>query len=398
MLSDPEAIREVFTGDPELLRSGAANALLEALVGRNSLLLLDGERHLRERRLLLPPFHGERLRAYETVIASVAERWIDSWPRGQPFPVAPQMQGITLEVIRRAVLGVEEPERADRLERALTRLLNVSSKPRRMLALMLVRPGGPAVRAWRRWGLLMRRVSELLLEEIRIRRSDPAVAEREDILSLLLSVEDEDGRPLEDEHVRDELMTLLAAGHDTTATALAWALERLAHEPEIVARIATDGEGYADAVARETLRLRPVIPFALRQLAAPVQVAGRSYPIGIRLAPCVHLVHRRPDIYPEPGAFRPQRFLKDPPGTYQWIPFGGGTRRCLGASFALLEMRGVLSAVAQAGCLRPPQGGAEPVGRRGVTLAPASGGRVIFERRAPGTASARTPGLAASPA
>lgn len=380
MLSQPAAIKQVFTGDPEVLRSGAANEILQAVVGPKSLLVLDGERHLRERLLLLPPFHGERLQAYETIVAQVAERWIDSWPTGQPFAVAPSMHAITLEVIRRAVLGVEDPERANRLERAVKQLLNVTSRPRRLLALMLMKPDGWSVRAWRRWGPAFRRINDLLLDEIRIRRSDPALSEREDILSLLLLVEGEDERRLDDEHVRDELITLLAAGHDTTATALAWALERLAREPEMLDRVAEDGDRYTDAVARETLRLRPVVPFVIRELAAPLEVAGRSYPAGVRLAPCVHLVHRRPDIYPEPHEFRPERFLDDPPSTYEWIPFGGGTRRCLGASFALLEMRGVLSAVARAGCLRPAQAGAEPVGRRGVFLAPGLGGRVIFRR------------------
>ena len=383
MLSDPRAIKQVFTGDPEVLRSGAANAFLEALVGRNSLLLLDGERHLRERKLLLPPLHGDRLRVYESVIASVAQRSIDRWPRGQPFAVAPYMQAITLEVIRRAVIGVDAPERAQRLERGLKRLLDVSSQPYRVLALLLMKPGGPVMRAWRRWGPLMRRVNHLLLEEIRMRRVDPALAEREDILSLLLRAEDEDGRPLDDEHVRDELITLLAAGHDTTATALAWALERLARKPEMLARIADDGDAYGDAVARETLRVRPVLAFALRELAAPVEVGGRAYPTGVRLAPCAYLLHRRPDIYPDPEEFRPERFLDDAPGTYEWIPFGGGTRRCIGASFALLEMRGVLTAVARGGALRPAQPGAEAVRRRGVTFAPAAGSRVIFEPHSP---------------
>jgi cytochrome P450 family 135 len=378
MLSDPGAVKEVFTGDPEVLRSGEANAALAALLGRNSVLLLDGEQHLRERRLLLPPFHGERLRAYETVVRSVAERSIASWPPGSAFSVLPHMQAITLEVITRGVFGVKDDDRVDALARAITRLLNVLSQPRRVLALLVLKPHGPVVRAWRRWGPLMRRVNRLLFEEIRIRRADSGLGERNDILSLLLSVTDEDGKALDDEHVRDELVTLLTAGHDTTATALTWALVRLAREPEMLARIREEGEPYAEAVARETLRFHAVLPFSLRHVAAPIEVAGRSYPAGIRLATCIPLAHRRPDAYPSPDQFRPERFLDGAPGTYEWIPFGGGTRRCLGAGLALLEMRGVLSAVARAGRLHAASRGEEPTGRRGITFAPASGGRVVF--------------------
>jgi cytochrome P450 len=380
MLSDPEAIRQVLTGDADVLRSGAANRALGAVLGRQSLLLLDGSEHLRERRLMLPPFHGERMRAYADLIAEVAGRHVHRWPAAEPFAVASSMQELALEVIARAVFGVEEPGSTRELQRRLKRLLDTLGKRWRLLGLLLLRPDGLSVRVWRRFGRAIHPVDELLLAEIGRRRRDPELASKEDILSLLLQARDEDGSALDDEHVRDELMTLLAAGHDTTATALAWTLERLARQPALQERAAAGGADYLDAVVKETLRLRPVIPFVVRELAADYKVGGRTYPAGVKLAPCVWLVHRRPDIYGAPEEFRPERFLERAPGTYSWIPFGGGVRRCLGASFALFEMRIVLEVVLRSGRLRSPDAAPEPMGRRGITMAPARGGRVVFDR------------------
>jgi cytochrome P450 family 135 len=382
MLADPEAVREVFTGDPEVLRSGEANALLSAALGPGSLLVIDGAEHLRERKLMLPPFHGERMRRYGDLIAGVTERRTVDWPVDKPFAVEPTMRAIALEVIMRAVFGVEDPERLSRLEAALGRLLGSITKPYRVLALLLLEPGGPTVAAWRRHAPTMRAVDALLLEEIRRRRKDPETAEREDILSLLLLVRDEDGRPMRDEHLRDELMTLLVAGHETTAAALAWAFERLARHPASFDRLRAEatenGDEYADAVAKETLRARTVIAFAIRHLARPFRVGDRELPAGVRVAPCAHLVHRNPDLYPEPEAFRPERFLDRPATTYGWIPFGGGTRRCLGGAFAVFEMKTVLRVVARAGLIRPAELEDEEVARRGLALVPAKGGRILW--------------------
>jgi cytochrome P450 family 135 len=228
----------------------------------------------------------------------------------------------------------------------------------------------------------MKAVDGLLLDEIGGRRNDPALSEREDILSLLLQTRDEDGRPMGDDQLRDELMTLLVAGHETTAAALAWALERLARHPASFERLRAeaveDGDDYADAVAKETLRVRTVIAFAIRHLARPLRVGGRDLPAGVRVATCAHLVHRRPDLYPEPEAFRPERFLDRPATTYGWIPFGGGTRRCLGGAFALFEMKTVLRSVARAGLIRPAELEDEEVARRGLALVPAKGGRILW--------------------
>ena len=383
MLADPEAVREVFTGDPEVLRSGEANALLSAALGPGSLLVIDGAEHLRERKLMLPPFHGERMRRYGDLIAGVAERRTADWPVDTPLPVAPTMRAITLEVIMRAVFGVEEPERLERLELALRRLLGTITRPFRIFALLLLDPDGPTVAAWRRHAPTMRAVDLLLLDEIRRRRADPGTVEREDILSLLLQARDEDGRPMHDEQLRDELMTLLVAGHETTAAALAWAFERLARHPESFERLraeaAGDGDEYVDAIAKETLRVRTVIPFAIRALARPLPVGKLNLPAGVRVAACGHLVHRRPDLYPEPEAFRPERFLERAATTYGWIPFGGGTRRCLGGAFAVFEMKTVLRVIARAGLIRPTDIEDERVARRGLALLPAKGGRILWQ-------------------
>jgi cytochrome P450 len=286
-------------------------------------------------------------------------------------------------VIMRAVFGVEEPERLERLEIALGRLLGTITKPFRILALLLLDPDGPTVAAWRRHAPTMRAVDLLLLDEIRRRRADPGTAEREDILSLLLQARDEDGRPMHDEQLRDELMTLLVAGHETTAAALAWAFERLVRHPESFERLraeaAGEGDDYVDAIAKETLRVRTVIPFAIRQLARPLPVGDRNLPAGVRVAACGHLVHRRPDLYPEPEAFRPERFLERAATTYGWIPFGGGTRRCLGGAFAVFEMKTVLRVIARAGLIRPTDIEDERVARRGLALLPAKGGRILWQ-------------------
>jgi cytochrome P450 len=386
VLSHPDAIRAVFTGDPELLRSGEANALLQATLGRHSILVLDGRDHLRERRLMLPAFHGERMRRYEEVIAWIAEREVARWPAGRSFPTAPSFRAITLEVIVRAVFGVEEPGRVAPLTRALRRLLDATTAPVRVFTLLLLDPDGPTVRTWQRWAPTLRRVDSLLYEEIRRRRLDPATAERGDILSQLLQARDEGGRPMSDRQLRDELMTLLVAGHETTATGLAWAVERLARDRAAFDRLAAEtaegGEEWVDAVVKETLRVRPVLPFVVRQLAAPVEIAGWRLPAGVRVAPCIHLVHRRPELYPQPELFRPERFLERPADTYTWIPFGGGTRRCLGGAFATFEMKVVLRTIARAGRPHPADPSDEPVGRRGLTLTPGRGARVVWERTA----------------
>jgi cytochrome P450 len=382
-LVDPTAIREVLTGPPEVFRSGEANAVFSSLLGRYSLLVLDGPEHVRERRLMLPPFHGERMRSHQQMIGEIAERAVSRWPVGTPFPVATSTRAIALEIILRAVIGIDEADRLELLSARLRRVLDISSSPWSVLALLLTHPKGFVMRHASGRTPLLSSVNDLLFDHIARRRADPRLSERTDVLSILLQARDEDGAPLGDQHLRDELISLLLAGHETTATALAWALERLAHNPEVYERLADesapDADAFMEATIQETLRLRPVFMFVVRQLAEPATIAGYRLPAGTVLTPCTHLVHRRPDIYPAPSAFRPERFLEESPGTYTWLPFGGGTRRCIGASFATHEMKTILRTITRAGRPLPADRAPETVRRRGITLAPSADARIVFQ-------------------
>jgi cytochrome P450 len=379
--SDPEAVERIFKGDPKLLHAGAGNVPLLPILGEGSVLLLDGAEHIRHRRLMLPSFHGERMRLYGETMTSVAERHVASWPRRRGFSVLPSMQAITLEVIMRAVFGVEDRARLDRLGPPLRRLMDMVGTRRQVLMLGLTASREGSGRGpWARFAERRRVADGVIYEEIRERRADPELASHDDVFSMLLQARDENGGELSDEELRDELMTLLVAGHETTATAMAWTLERITRHPEVLERLESEPDGdYLDAVIKETLRLRPVVPAVVRQLQEPMEFGGYELPAGVNLAPSIYLLHRRPELFPEPEAFRPERFLgPDAPGTYQWIPFGGGTRRCLGASFALFEMKTVLSTILRETSLRPARrpGHSEGITRRAITLAPARGGRI----------------------
>ena len=385
-VADPVAIKEIFTGDPQLLRAGEANAPLAPVVGSRSVLLLDGAEHLRQRRLMLPSFHGGRMAHYGELMAEITEAELERWPLREPFALRPRTQAITLEIILRVVFGVREGDRLEALRSALVALLAQSTSPATMLP-WLRRDLGP-VSPWRRFVRLRARVDGLIFEEIARRREHPALVERDDILSLLLQARDDGGGAMSDRELRDELVTLLVAGHETTATALAWAFERLLRHPAALERLtvesrADDGDTYAEAVVQETLRMRPPLPAVGRMLTADAEIAGRSLPAGVRLAPSIHLVHRRADLYPEPSAFRPERFLKTPPETYGWLPFGGGVRRCLGASFATFEMKTVLRTILARARLEAVDGQAEPARRRAIVLAPGRDGRAVLVERAP---------------
>jgi cytochrome P450 family 135 len=359
MVSDPEAVKQVFTASPNVLHTG--NEVLLPLLGARSLLLMQESEHLAERRRLLPPFHGERVQAYAQLIADIAEREIATWPSGAELTVRPRMQALTLELIMRAVLGTHD----ERLRDAVARML-APTRDTRWAVLMIALGYERGRRVFHR---MRAPVERMLDEEIARRRGAPGA---DDILSQLVT-------QMDGEQLRDELITLLFAGHETTATALAWALERLAHHPDAWTRLKALEDDYIDAVAKETLRLRPVVPLVLRRVKEPVAIAGHELPPGVSVAPNILLLHRRPDLYPDPAAFRPERFLERPAGTYTWIPFGGGVRRCLGASLALLEMKAVLKALAtRIDRLVPASPDPEPSARAAiVTLVPARGGRVI---------------------
>ncbi len=377
--ADPMAVKQVFTGDPNLLHAGEANVIVQPLLGDRSVLLLDGAEHMRQRKLMLPPFHGERMREYEATMARAAEWHISGWPRNRQFSTLESMQAITLEVIMRAVFGFEDEAARERLAKPLRAQLSMISSRARMLALVISSRGtmqgdrGP-------WAIMAKARAEadaLIYEEIRNRRADPQ--DRGDIFSLLLTARDESGQPLTDKELRDELMTLLMAGHETTATALAWALERIVHTPAVLAQVNDNPSAeYVDAIAKETLRLRPVVPAVARKLKAPMQFGDYLLPAGVHIAPSIYLLHRRPDLYPNPTEFIPERFLGKSPGTYEWIPFGGGIRRCLGASFALMELNVVLKTILDNVKLKPARGTSEGVTRRAITFAPSQGGRIAI--------------------
>jgi cytochrome P450 family 135 len=388
--SDPEAVKTVFTGDPEQLLAGKNNEILRPLLGDRSVLLLDGGAHMRQRRLMLPPFHGERMKAYGETMRKVAERHVVAWPHGTTFPAAPSMQAITLEIILRTVFGLDDEERIERVGAPLRRLLDATASQLRLLALQITSSERPRPRSpWGRSNKLVAAADRVIYAELHDRRAQPEGAGHDDILSMLLEARDEEGRPLTDRELRDELMTLLLAGHETTATALSWTLERLVRHPAVVGRLLAERRGeegadpvaspYLDATIKEALRLRPVVTAVGRYLTAPLEIGGHLLPAGVSINPSIYLLHRRPDLYPEPEAFRPERFLDNPPGTYQWIPFGGGVRRCLGASFALYEMRIVLQTILDRVSLVPQDGPGEQIVRRAVTFAPKQGARIAVE-------------------
>jgi len=382
ILADPEAIKQVFTGDPKVFHAGEGNEILAPVLGRNSLLVLDEERHMSQRRLLLPPFHGERMQGYAETMGEIAASEIASWPTGTPYALRPRMQAVTLEIILRTVFGVGEDETAKLadLRDALRDFLDLTTNPRMLLPLVFVGP--ERVRSFGPFRRRIDRVDALIYREIAERRRAGDLEQRDDILSMLVGARHEDGSPMSDEEMRDELLTLLVAGHETTATSLAWAVERLVRHPEKLERLRSEVEGgddaYLTATIQETLRLRPVIALVLRKLTEPVEIGGRELPAGATVAPCVYLVHRNPEIYPEPERFRPERFLDNPPGTYTWIPFGGGVRRCLGASFAQFEMAVVLRELVRRHEIRPARPKSERIFRRAITETPRRNAEVVL--------------------
>src|SRR5438874_7141142 len=388
LVSEPEAVKTVFTAPPEVAPSGAGNSPVAGVMGRHSVIVLTGPEHLRQRKLLLPPFHGERMREYEDVIVEATRRDMTSWPLGRPMQLQPHTRAITLEVVLRAVFGVEA-ERMASIRTAISELIKPVSTPMMIrLALRMPsmeRPGGP-------FGEALDRVDALIYEELRRRRAQQDLTQRTDILSLLMQARDEDGSEMTDSELRDELITLLLAGHETTATSVAWAIERLVRHPDKLARLVAEidggpqtGERYITAVVNETLRVRPVVPLTVRILQEELQVGAFKLPAGTRVSPSIYLTNRNPRVYEAPAEFRPERFLQSGPETFSWIPFGGGIRRCIGAAFAQLEMKLILRTVL--GELHPslPRATRWRAGewnrRRAITLVPAAGARVVWTRR-----------------
>jgi cytochrome P450 len=385
MISDPQEIKEVFQAPADVLHPGEGARILEPLVGRHSVILLDEGPHLEQRKLMLPAFHGERMQRLSGLMRELAEHEVESWPREEVVVLHPRLQRLTLEIILRAVFGLERGSQLDALRGLLTKILAFSESPLSLLP--------PLPRALSRFGppaqleRLIAEVDELIYELIDERRREGE--EGDDVLALLLAARHEDSSPMPPEELRDELMTALVAGHETTASQLAWAFERLAREPAVLGRLRDELDGgqeesYLTATINEILRLQPVLPNAEPRLVKkPVEIGGVLYPPGVALFANAYLVHHDPAIYPDPYALRPERFLGEQPGTYSWIPFGGGRRRCLGASFALLEMKIVLRAVLQHCELSAPSSRRERTRRRSITISPAEGCRVILCDRLP---------------
>jgi cytochrome P450 len=385
LISDPEAIKALYREPSHGLPPGR-NAILEPIVGSKSLLIQQGAEHLSRRRLMLPPFHGERMRSYEKTMNEIVSAEIDSWPLHSEFPVHARMQAVTLEIILRVVFGVSSGPRLDRLRGMLATVLTETATPGRQVLGLALQRAGIGGGMFARFEGQLREVDELLLAEIAEHRERPDLEEREDILSMLMGAEFEDGTQMEDRELRDQLMTLLLAGHETTATALAWTFDLLLRHPAALGRLRESllagEEDYLRATISESLRLRPVIPLAGRRLAKPLVADGLTLPEGTDVTPAIWLTHTRADVYPEPFAFKPERFLEDAPDTYAWIPFGGGVRRCIGATFAEFEMRVVLREVLTRCELRKASPMPERTGRRNITLSPKDGTPVIVTDRA----------------
>jgi cytochrome P450 family 135 len=378
ILSDPAAIKEAFALGPEEANSGEANFALRPLIGTRNVLLLDGDEHLSRRKLLLPPFHGDRMRAYEESIREAVAAQVAEMPAGKSVSMLPRMQSLTFSVILQCVFGIRDRERLQRVGDAFRQMLTWITDTRRGLQYATLGP-----ERLMRLPSFRRQLAEVdrnLLTEIRERRAED-LSGRDDILSMLVEARDEEGDGLSDAELRDELATMLVAGHETTAALLSWTIHELARDEESQERLAGGEAGFGTAVVTEALRLRPPVPIVLRRLRDTSTIAGHDLPAGTTVAPCTLLVHRDPALYPEPWAFRPARFLDRKPVRSEWFPFGGSVRRCIGAAFAQFEARIVLEELARSLRFSPGSARAERVGRRGPVLVPSRGARVVVSKR-----------------
>jgi cytochrome P450 len=387
MIAEPDEVKQIFTSPPDVLHPGEGAKVLEPIVGRNSVILLDEDAHMAQRKLMLPAFHGERMERLTGLMEEVTAEEVAAIPRDVPLSLHPRMQDLTLKIILRAVFGLDPGARFDALRERLQEMLEFGDRP---ISLMPPKPESLVARVAERVGpfshfvRIQEEVDEILFALIEERRAEGA--DRADVLAMLLEATHEDGSPMSEQEIRDELLTLLVAGHETTATTLAWAFERLVREPAVLARLVAEidagEEAYVTATIQETLRDRPVLPNAApRYVAKEVRIGDWTYQPGACLVAQSYLIHHDPIIYPDPHAFRPERFLDQPPGTYTWIPFGGGRRRCLGASFAMLEMKVVLKALLGTCDVHDSGGGVEVAQRRNITVRPVHGARVVVGER-----------------
>jgi cytochrome P450 len=382
MISDPEQLKEIFQAPPDVLHPGEGARILEPVVGSYSVILLDEREHLEQRKLLLPAFHGDAMTKLTGLMEELAEREVAGWPTGERFELHPRFQALTLEIILRAVFGMDSGSRLEALRDRMTAILgfgtSIASVNQRLWRNFF--GFGPYAKFMKGRAA----ADELVYEQIDERRESGE--RRDDILSMLLEARHEDGSEMTRQEIRDELMTALVAGHETTASELAWAFERLAHSPDVLERLHTeidsdDGDAYLTATIQEVLRRRPVLPQAEPRLVKkPIKIGDWNYEPGVVLGANAWLVHHDPDIYEDPFAFKPERFLEEPPGTYTWIPFGGGRRRCLGASFAMLEMKVALRAALTRFTVEPASE-LERTRRRAITISPRRGAPTVLRAR-----------------
>jgi cytochrome P450 len=389
IVASPEAVKDVLALDGEVAHAGKANVVLRPLLGEHSVILLDGSEHARQRKMMLPAFHGDRLAAYGRTMTELAHAVIDRLPVGEPFPIVRSMRAITLQVIVRTVFGLEAGRRFSELTDVLSRAIDAAAQPMLLLPFMQ-RDLGP-LSPWGRFLRYGAKASEILRGEIRRGRAQ-GTAGRTDVLAMLLEARDEAGEPMTEDEVHDELVTLLVAGHETTATALAWALRWIWVDPPLVERLRTDIAGSGgdpasiakldllDRTVREALRLQPVVPLIGRVLQRRTKIGDIEIGAGRVVACAIYLVHRRPSLYPDPDRFRPDRFVTFKPASWEWLPFGGGLRRCIGAAFAILEMKMVLAALLPRVTAHLAKLSIHPV-RRGITLTPSGGLPVVITAR-----------------
>jgi cytochrome P450 len=387
MTADPAEIRKVFAAKADHLHAGEANIVLAPIVGNQSVLLLDEDEHLRHRRLMLPPFHGERMRAYLETMAEITNETIDSWPKGTPFRMREQTQAITMDVILRVVFGVTDADRRREFRDRMNAIDPNKWFKKFALGPLIRKVPGLERRAFADFTTRMTDFDALMYEEIENRRAGGDAENRDDILSMLLQARDEDGNPLTDKELRDELVTLVVAGHETTALSLAWAFELMLRHPDVWERVRAEalegGIEYVDAVIRESLRMRPIIPLVARLVKEPIEIAGHTLPVNTVVAPQIYLAHYREASHPDAESFKPERFLEDAPDGFSWLPFGGGMRRCIGASFALYEMRVVIQTIASRVDIRLENPIEERIIRRAITFAPARDVPVIADEVRP---------------
>lgn len=390
MIADHAAAWEVLTGDAQVFRMGPTNRLFRPVLGDRSLFLLDGEEHRHHRRLLMPVFQRNAVQRYSGLIEEITARELANWPVGETFPLQEAMRRITTEAIVRIAIGVCLPDNDRKLRTLVPSMLKIAENPLALMPQFQRELGGRS--PFGRVMAVTREINEVLLEEIEIRRGLRPHERGDDVLSVLTAAQPHEDDFITDREIRDELLTLLIAGHETTANGLSWAFERVLNHPvvcdRLLAELTGDDDAYLDAVVRETLRQRPILPITARRLSEPREIGGFTFPAGWTLMPCIYLIHRDPEIFPEPERFRPERFLEDPkPSSHVWIPFGAGSRHCLGTHLATLTIKRVLATVLGRATL-VADGGPEPIVRNNMTLAPGRGTRVtVVGKRSSGIPS-----------